>query len=143
MVPPMTTDTPHPSWSSLKRGYAIGVALVGAVSLTLGAAITAYLGGDGQSIVTGAAALAIGVLLSLAPVLIKVPRHAFGFAVVGASGARLLLAMAVVVIATAVFNLPRRPLGLGVAAALGLSLVAETVLALAVLSRVHRKTELA
>lgn len=140
----MSTDgTPHPSWPSLKRCYAVGMALVGAVSLAVSAAITAYLGGDGQTIVIGASALAVGILISLAPIIINIPTHSFGIAVVAASGARMLVAMAVVVIATAVLDLPRRPLGLGVGAGLLMSLIAETLLALAVLSRVNRKTELA
>lgn len=119
------------------------MALVGAVSLAASAAVCAYLGGDGQTIVIGALALAVGVLISLAPIIVNVPAHSFGIAVVGASGARMLVAMTVVVIATAVLDLPRRPLGLGVGTGLLMSLIAETLLALAVLSRVNRKTELA
>jgi hypothetical protein len=141
----VTTDRPAsiPEWPALKRNYALGTVLIGGLAMVLCGAVTAVLGGDGQAIVIASSALAVGLGLSLAPVLVGVRMEGFGMAVVAASGARLLVALGIVVIAAVSMDLPRRPIGLGVGAGLLLSLVAETILAMAILSRVNRKTELA
>lgn len=141
----MTTDTGSTSnvWPALKRGYALGTLVIGSLSMLVGGIIIAVLGGDGQAIVVGSSALAIGIALSLAPVIIGVKQDMFGMAVVAASGARMIIALAIVVIATVAMDLSRKPLGLGVGAGLLISLIAETMLAITILSRVSRKTELA
>ena len=46
-------------------------------------------------------------------------------------------------IAAVAMDLPRKPIGLGVGSGLLLSLIAETMLAMAILARVNRRTELA
>lgn len=141
----MTTDTGSTSnaWPALKRGYALGTLVIGALSMLMCGVVIAVLGGDGQAIVVGSAALAVGIALSLAPVIIGVKQDMFGMAVVAASGARMIVALVIVVIATVAMDLPRKPIGLGVGAGLLISLIAETMLAMTILSRVNRKTELA
>jgi len=140
----MTTDSTTPqAWPAMKRGFALGTLLIGAASLLICGLLTAVLGGDGQAIVVGSGALTVGILISLAPVIIGVKMESFGIAVVAASGARMLVALAIVVIASAAMDLPRKPVGLGVGAGLLISLIAETMLAMMILSRVNRRTELA
>jgi len=137
----VATDSTLPA--SIKRGYAVATVIVGLLSLAVCGGIAAGLGADGQSMILSLAGLTIGIAIALAPVIIDVKSHSFGMAVVAASGARMLVALAVVMIGTMALDLPRKPIGLGVGAGLLLALVAETILAMSVVSRVNRKTELA
>lgn len=140
----MTTNTtPHRTWPSLKRGYALGLVLIGTVAMLASGFITAYLGGDGQAILIGSGALVVGLGISLAPVIVGVKPEMFGMAVLAASGARMLVALGIVMITAMAMDLPRKPIGLGIGAGLLLMLIGESILAMAVVSRVNRKTELA
>lgn len=141
----VTTDTPAttPLWPTLKRNYALGSVLIGSLSMLVAGLVAAVLGGDGQSIGIIAGAMITGMGVSLAPVIVGVKQEFFGVSVLAAGGARMLIVLAIVMIAAMTLGLENRPIGLGAGAGLLLNLIAETVLAMAILSRVDRKTELA
>ncbi len=117
--------------------------VIGALAMVAAGLISVVLGGDGQAIVIGSSALAVGIGISLAPIIVGVRLEMFGMAVLAASGARMLVVLGIVVAASVVMDLPRKPMGMGVGAGLLLTLIAETMIAMAILSRVNRKTELA
>lgn len=76
-------------------------------------------------------------LVSLLPALVTRPER-FGMAVLGASIARMLLGMFAALMVTQVGDAPSRPVWLGAVAGLGLILVVESILAIAVLSHLER-----
>lgn len=76
-------------------------------------------------------------LVSLLPALVTRAER-FGLAVLGSSIARMLLGMFAALILTQVGDAPSRPVWLGTVAGLGLILVIESILAIAVLSYLER-----
>ncbi len=139
----MIAATTSPVWPALKRGYALGTGLVGALSMVVCGVVTAVLGGDGQAIVIASVALLLGVVISLSPAILGLKPEVFGMAVLASSMARMIVCLGIVVVAASAMDLPRRPIGLGVGSGLLLALIAEVMLALSVLSRVDRKSETA
>jgi hypothetical protein len=75
--------------------------------------------------------------VGLVPVLVGTSER-FGLAVMGVSVARLLLGCFAALMLTSLGDAPARPVWLGVASGLGVVLLAESVLAIVVLSQVER-----
>jgi hypothetical protein len=119
------------------RVYLIGTGVASLLALVVTGFVTAALGADSRTLATAEAAMLLGCLVSFAPAVVGGKLDIFGMAVLAASVARLLTAMAIVVVASAAMQMPRAPLGVGVGAGLLLALIAEVVLALSVLSRVN------
>lgn len=92
---------------------------------------------DGPAVLT-AGVIGVVSLVGLLPILVQSAEH-FGLAVLGASMARLLLAMFAAVVLTEVGSAPSRPVWLGVVAGAGLALIAEATIAIAILSSIERK----
>lgn len=94
-------------------------------------------GADGPALQTGA--LIAGVsLLGLLPVLVR-SAETFGLAVLGASVARLLVALFGAVLLTEVAGAESRPVWLGVVTGAGLMLLIESAGAIAILMSLERK----
>ena len=77
-------------------------------------------------------------MLGLLPVLVRSAEY-FGMAVLGASVARMLLAMFAALILTEVGNFESRPVWLGVVTGAGLMLLIESTVAIAILMSMERK----
>ena len=93
---------------------------------------------DGESVSFMVAALVASVsLVGLLPALVTRAER-FGLAVLGSSIGRMLLGMFAALILTQVGDAPARPVWLGTVAGLGVILVIESILAIAVLSYLER-----
>ncbi len=77
-------------------------------------------------------------LLGLLPVLVR-SAESFGLAVLGASVARMLLAMFAALILTQVGSFEARPVWLGVVTGAGLMLLVESIAAITILLSIERK----
>jgi heme A synthase len=123
------------SHRSLYAGLTLAVAAVATACAFVVARAT---GGSDAPASVVAGLVGVVSLLGLLPVLVRKAEY-FGMAVLGASIARMLLAMFAAVMLTEVGGLESRPVWLGVVAGAGLMLVAESAGAIAVLSSIERK----
>ena len=113
--------------------------LVTAVFASAFSYLAAHLSGGANAPAMQTAGLILVVsLIGLLPVLVKSSEH-FGLAVLGASVARLLLAMFAAFILTEVGGLANKPVWLGVIAGAGLTLIVETTAVIMILSSIERK----
>lgn len=118
--------------------YAVAMLVVAALSTAAAFAAARAIGGAGAVVLQTTALIAAVSLLGLLPVLVSTAER-FGLAVLGASMARLLLAMFAAVVLTEVVGVASRPVWFGVVAGAGLGLIAETTIAVAVLSAMERR----
>lgn len=120
---------------SLYAGLTLAVA---ALATGCAFAVARTTGGPDAPAVAVAGLVGVVSLIGLLPVLVR-SAQSFGIAVLGASVARLLLAMFASVMLTEVGGMASRPVWLGVVAGAGLMLVAESAAAIAILSSIERK----
>ncbi len=118
--------------------YATAMLIVAAISTALAFAAARSVASQGPAVLQTTALIAAVSLIGLLPVLVNSAQR-FGLAVLGASMARWLLAMFAAVILTEVVGIESRPVWFGVIAGAGFGLIAETTIAIAVLSSMERK----
>ncbi|GAB5495773.1 MAG: hypothetical protein Phyf2KO_08530 [Phycisphaerales bacterium] len=110
-----------------------------AVFASVFAFLAAHLSGGANAVALQIAGLiAVVSLIGLLPALVRSVEY-FGLAVLGASVARMLLAMFAAFILTEVGGIENKPVWLGVIAGAGLSLIVETSAAIMILSSIERK----
>jgi hypothetical protein len=102
-------------------------------------AVARSVGGPGSPAGLTAGLIGVVSLVGLLPILVGSAER-FGLAVLGASMARLLLAMFAAVILTEIGDFASRPIWLGVITGAGLALIAETTIAITILTSIDRKT---
>jgi len=123
------------SHRSLYAGLTLAVA---AMATACAFAVARGVGGPDAPAPVVAGLVGVVSLVGLLPILVRQAEH-FGMAVLGASIARMLLAMFAAVMLTEVGGLDSKPVWLGVVAGAGLMLVVESAAAIAVLSSIERK----
>jgi hypothetical protein len=118
--------------------YAVAMVGVAVAASACAFAVARAVGGIDSPAVLTAGVIGVVSLVGLLPILVRSAEH-FGLAVLGASVARLLLAMFAAVVLTEVGGAASRPVWLGVVAGSGLALVAEATLAVVILSSMERQ----
>lgn len=101
-------------------------------------AVARVTGGPDAPALVAAGLVGVVSLVGLLPAMVRAVEH-FGLAVLGASMARILLAMLGAVVLTQLGGVESRPLWLAVVAGAGIALFAESVAAIVILSSVERK----
>ena len=127
--------TPNQPPRSLYAGLMLATSV--AASLCAFAAARIAGGPEAPALQTGALIFVVS-LWGLLPVLVRSAEF-FGLAILGASVARMLLAMFAAFVLTEVGHFQSRPVWLGVVAGAGLMLVVESTVAVAILMSMERK----
>ena len=121
------------------RSLYAGVMLAaGVLASACAFAAASAVGGENAPALQTSALVFVVSMLGLLPVLVRSSEY-FGMAVLGASVARMLLAMFAALILTEVGNFESRPVWLGVVTGAGLMLLIESTVAIAILMSMERK----
>ncbi|MCA9272954.1 MAG: hypothetical protein KDA31_07915 [Phycisphaerales bacterium] len=118
--------------------YAGLMLAAGAVASICAFAAANAVGSENAPALQTASLIFVVSMLGLLPVLVRKAEY-FGMAVLGASVARMLLAMFAALILTEVGNFESRPVWLGVVTGAGLMLLVESTAAIAILMSMERK----
>ncbi|MFI4873072.1 MAG: hypothetical protein ACIARQ_14755 [Phycisphaerales bacterium JB061] len=131
-VSAVTANQPN---RSLYAGLMLGAALAAGGCAY---AVAHFTGGPDTPTLMIAVLVAVVSLLGLLPILVRSAEY-FGMAVLGASMARLLLAMFAAMILTEVSGVQSRPVWLATVAGMGLTLIVESASATMILLSIERK----
>lgn len=132
--------TPETAMQPPRAGYAGLMALAAGLSVAAAFGVATLLGADSRSAGLAAAAVGGASIASFLPSLIQLRSGAagFGLLIFGASIARLMLLMVIVLAIDNGGTVDRRPFVLGVLAGAAITLIIETAAAVIILKKLDR-----